>query len=122
MYWSPRRCCANVEFLRRGDQLLWTQSRKVRKLTRVQARPDHRIKRRLAFSLEFKSAKLLAAPKRIVSLVLRSRDAAEFVEPQKERATPEQGDTKELTRSEEHTSELQSRLHLVCRLLLEKKT
>src|SRR2546429_7783563 len=27
----------------------------------------------------------------------------------------------ELYRSEEHTSELQSRLHLVCRLLLEKK-
>src|SRR5687768_18351585 len=30
-------------------------------------------------------------------------------------------DTKALVRSEEHTSELQSRLHLVCRLLLEKK-
>src|SRR2546429_2874194 len=30
------------------------------------------------------------------------------------------GDTA-LERSEEHTSELQSRLHLVCRLLLEKK-
>src|SRR2546422_4015624 len=29
--------------------------------------------------------------------------------------------TLELPRSEEHTSELQSRLHLVCRLLLEKK-
>src|SRR2546429_1229430 len=28
---------------------------------------------------------------------------------------------KGLMRSEEHTSELQSRLHLVCRLLLEKK-
>src|SRR6201993_1001031 len=28
---------------------------------------------------------------------------------------------KETRRSEEHTSELQSRLHLVCRLLLEKK-
>src|SRR2546429_6399367 len=28
---------------------------------------------------------------------------------------------REYTRSEEHTSELQSRLHLVCRLLLEKK-
>src|SRR2546429_2070262 len=28
---------------------------------------------------------------------------------------------KDLDRSEEHTSELQSRLHLVCRLLLEKK-
>src|SRR2546429_7142054 len=29
--------------------------------------------------------------------------------------------TNHLGRSEEHTSELQSRLHLVCRLLLEKK-
>src|SRR2546422_7090980 len=29
--------------------------------------------------------------------------------------------TMRLERSEEHTSELQSRLHLVCRLLLEKK-
>src|SRR2546429_6741293 len=28
----------------------------------------------------------------------------------------------QFTRSEEHTSELQSRLHIVCRLLLEKKT
>src|SRR5256884_9116409 len=31
------------------------------------------------------------------------------------------GGTREEKRSEEHTSELQSRLHLVCRLLLEKK-
>src|SRR2546422_4405299 len=30
-------------------------------------------------------------------------------------------DSSALHRSEEHTSELQSRLHLVCRLLLEKK-
>src|SRR5256884_1758127 len=30
-------------------------------------------------------------------------------------------DAEGLARSEEHTSELQSRLHLVCRLLLEKK-
>src|SRR2546422_7676609 len=30
-------------------------------------------------------------------------------------------DVLEVYRSEEHTSELQSRLHLVCRLLLEKK-
>src|SRR2546422_7872807 len=30
-------------------------------------------------------------------------------------------DGKLVVRSEEHTSELQSRLHLVCRLLLEKK-
>src|SRR5687768_18345163 len=32
-----------------------------------------------------------------------------------------QADLVQLKRSEEHTSELQSRLHLVCRLLLEKK-
>src|SRR2546422_2669809 len=31
------------------------------------------------------------------------------------------GDLDQGVRSEEHTSELQSRLHLVCRLLLEKK-
>src|SRR5256884_1861474 len=31
------------------------------------------------------------------------------------------GDQRRANRSEEHTSELQSRLHLVCRLLLEKK-
>src|SRR2546429_2246907 len=30
-------------------------------------------------------------------------------------------DAPDRTRSEEHTSELQSRLHLVCRLLLDKK-
>src|SRR5690554_7174209 len=31
------------------------------------------------------------------------------------------GKLQQITRSEEHTSELQSRPHLVCRLLLEKK-
>src|SRR2546422_2755964 len=34
---------------------------------------------------------------------------------------PARPDRTERARSEEHTSELQSRLHLVCRLLLEKK-
>src|SRR2546422_3706886 len=34
---------------------------------------------------------------------------------------PRRGRAEERSRSEEHTSELQSRLHLVCRLLLEKK-
>ena len=51
----------------------------------------------MTFSLEFKRAKLLAVPKRIVSLALQSREGAEFVEPWKENATPEQGDTKKLT-------------------------
>src|SRR5690625_3029971 len=36
-------------------------------------------------------------------------------------ARPDSGDPEEQVRSEEHTSELQSRGHLVCRLLLEKK-
>src|SRR2546422_5260497 len=38
-----------------------------------------------------------------------------------EREAREQARAYLLERSEEHTSELQSRLHLVCRLLLEKK-
>src|SRR2546429_4382975 len=40
------------------------------------------------------------------------------------RSTPPRADictSRRTARSEEHTSELQSRLHLVCRLLLEKK-
>src|SRR2546422_7473133 len=39
------------------------------------------------------------------------------------RPTPDRTDASQnaAVRSEEHTSELQSRLHLVCRLLLEKK-
>src|SRR2546422_3922117 len=39
--------------------------------------------------------------------------------PRKAGSALERGRTR--SRSEEHTSELQSRLHLVCRLLLEKK-
>src|SRR2546422_1722530 len=37
------------------------------------------------------------------------------------RAAQKEGWKERMKRSEEHTSELQSRLHLVCRLLLEKK-
>src|SRR2546422_2040696 len=44
------------------------------------------------------------------------RDAAD-----KLRAVEDIGEIWRNARSEEHTSELQSRLHLVCRLLLEKK-
>src|ERR1041385_9272156 len=43
------------------------------------------------------------APDRVTNLIVRNEVVERFV------------------RSEEHTSELQSRLHLVCRLLLEKK-
>src|SRR6266508_1673625 len=45
------------------------------------------------------------------------RDLNRYVE----RSTPWQLAKDETRRSEEHTSELQSRGHLVCRLLLEKK-
>src|SRR3989449_3691024 len=54
--------------------------------------------------------------------LFRSRDVergGHAVAPQGALARPLHG--ADLDRSEEHTSELQSRLHLVCRLLLEKK-
>src|SRR2546429_6731357 len=70
------------------------------------------------------SASLTAANKRIAYIlrkanmtpppevdVLRLRESAEV----------RLFDSMRALRSEEHTSELQSRLHLVCRLLLEKK-
>src|SRR2546422_4054162 len=43
------------------------------------------------------------------------------LEPMEREALTRSGNTPQRLRSEEHTSELQSRLHLVCRLLLEKK-
>src|SRR2546429_2808309 len=50
-----------------------------------------------------------------------STDSLSFLEMEFSIA-PSAGDfTRRGMRSEEHTSELQSRLHLVCRLLLEKK-
>src|SRR3989449_8383105 len=49
------------------------------------------------------------------------RVAAHFLEPSRSRGDDRQSRRERLERSEEHTSELQSRLHLVCRLLLEKK-
>src|SRR5690348_17803822 len=44
-----------------------------------------------------------------------------FVDVRQGSPTYGQWDAVELVRSEEHTSELQSPVHLVCRLLLEKK-
>src|SRR3989449_8639722 len=49
-----------------------------------------------------------------VDRVVRRVERADEAEHRKRRV-------REVGRSEEHTSELQSRLHLVCRLLLEKK-
>src|SRR5690606_40370108 len=51
----------------------------------------------------------------------RLLDGAERLQPQPGRAAGAGGGGVTTTRSEEHTSELQSRENLVCRLLLEKK-
>src|SRR5690348_18356569 len=49
-------------------------------------------------------------------------DAAQFLFPETATASLDWQDDGEMSsRSEEHTSELQSPVHLVCRLLLEKK-
>src|SRR2546429_7159538 len=50
---------------------------------------------------------------------MRKKHCVEFSPP--EDAEKDWAYFEQLRRSEEHTSELQSRLHLVCRLLLEKK-
>src|SRR2546422_1441569 len=56
-------------------------------------------------------------------LPLARLDAADHVQESAPEVAPGEraGPVPERPRSEEHTSELQSRLHLVCRLLLEKK-
>src|SRR5260370_19966678 len=51
----------------------------------------------------------------------RSRRALGIAEPCRPRRGSHQGGAAGIGRSEEHTSELQSHLNLVCRLLLEKK-
>src|SRR2546422_7105623 len=61
----------------------------------------------------------LAVIRRVAERELRRLGALEV---QVQVVLPREADAAvELDRSEEHTSELQSRLHLVCRLLLEKK-
>src|SRR5438876_3218565 len=58
-----------------------------------------------------------AAEERVLDTLLPKPRAMGFSTD--EPAQPRNGETRE--RSEEHTSELQSPVHLVCRLLLEKK-
>src|SRR2546429_5098308 len=53
--------------------------------------------------------------------ILDPRDVVGHVRPETRRREPLLAADRVQHRSEEHTSELQSRLHLVCRLLLEKK-
>src|SRR3712207_7522423 len=71
----------------------------------------------------FRSAVLFFVFARLVAprfeQVFRAR--REAIEGGMERAEAMQAEAKAALRSEEHTSELQSRQYLVCRLLLEKK-
>src|SRR3989449_7371767 len=71
--------------------------------------PSHR---RLSYGALAASAAALPIPDNVV--LKRPEDFKLIGTPAKRLDTPDK-------RSEEHTSELQSRLHLVCRLLLEKK-
>src|SRR5699024_11680869 len=55
-------------------------------------------------------------------VILRRAPEAEIKSYQKNQGLTHSKLTSDLYRSEEHTSELQSRFEIVCRLLLEKKT
>src|SRR5690625_5411192 len=65
------------------------------------------------------------APTEIYTLSLHDAlpisSGADHVDEELERGGAQESDEVAVDRSEEHTSELQSRGHLVCRLLLEKK-
>src|SRR2546422_2175299 len=64
----------------------------------------------------------LPCPAKLAALHLRAEEKGTLpVRTQSERPEKAAARALRVARSEEHTSELQSRLHLVCRLLLEKK-
>src|SRR3712207_1312097 len=66
----------------------------------------------VAYTIERKTGKIIAGPEIATRGFVYMKDAEELIK--------EASDLLE-ARSEEHTSELQSRQYLVCRLLLEKK-
>src|SRR2546422_6370114 len=70
-------------------------------------------------AVEQKIVELLGDPD--AGLVLRENVRQRLLRQRQAVAKGERGQSLKTVRSEEHTSELQSRLHLVCRLLLEKK-
>src|SRR5687768_18336368 len=62
--------------------------------------------------------RLAASPQYTVDVLTDQAPTVSFAKPGRDTSVSRPGFA---NRSEEHTSELQSRLHLVCRLLLEKK-
>src|SRR3989449_3323473 len=73
-----------------------------------------------AFQTQHHEVGRLLTELRSLAHAIRSSQTIEPSHPVRRRLTVVH-DRLEQMRSEEHTSELQSRLHLVCRLLLEKK-
>src|SRR5687768_18202694 len=64
---------------------------------------------------------VLEGERRVVAEVIEKEKERVWIARQPHLRGGQLGEQGERDRSEEHTSELQSRLHLVCRLLLEKK-
>src|SRR3990172_1876618 len=77
-----------------------------------------------AYARDWLESRLASTVKRLLTGIMNRAVQVRFIVWQKPQRTLEQkefeADPGESIRSEEHTSELQSRLHLVCRLLLEK--
>src|SRR5690348_17867195 len=73
----------------------------------------------LGLQQEGKAAAAVAALQKMMIIKAKARRDGRMVELPAEELVP--GDVVNIERSEEHTSELQSPVHLVCRLLLEKK-
>src|SRR5207244_12621447 len=72
-------------------------------------------------TLQEELARLCAATEKTVFFITHSVDEAVFLGDRVLVMTRRPGKIKAVIRSEEHTSELQSPDHLVCRLLLEKR-
>src|SRR3712207_7076710 len=93
----PRSTLFPYTTLFRSKDVLTMRVSLMRELLEHVTEQDHRYSRQ-----EIKMVRMIDVPELRMQLDLRSRDLREL-------------------RSEEHTSELQSRQYLVCRLLLEKK-
>src|SRR3712207_7260075 len=71
---------------------------------------------------DFRRQTLLTAVRLAYGDEVSVRDVVEALQQGRDRPSKDQARSRSrITRSEEHTSELQSRQYLVCRLLLEKK-
>src|SRR5207247_8853715 len=101
------------ELVGRARHLVYASQTRRGSVVRFFARDYWRLVRSRPVALALSAALVFAPASLAASWALRDRPAAIGLVPGQFRP--------ELPRSEEHTSELQSRVDLVCRLLLEKK-